>query len=156
MALAHRLRGDAALLGQARQRASLRQRVAPRVLDGVEDLLVAVLHALEEVDRLQQLREAVGLQHDRDDVRLAARVAPAQDLRELRPRGSQARAQAQRALALAVSPLHRRGEHALGGGELGLHGGDALLQDRHLTRGRALQTSQARHAAGQRPLAVSL
>ena len=124
--------------------------------DGVEDPLVLALDALEEVHRLQQLGEAVGLQHDRDEVRLAAGVAQAQQLGELGARGLHPRAQPQRALALAVAALHGVGQLRLGGGELGLHRRDAAFEDRDLARGGALESREARDAAGQRLLARAL
>ena len=125
-------------------------------LDGVEDPLVLALDALEEVHRLQQLGEAVGLQHDGDEVRLAAGVAQAQERGELGAGLLHPRAQPQRALALAVAALHGRGQLRLGGGELGLHRGDAAFEDRHLARGGALEARQPRDAAGQRLLAGAL
>ena len=62
----------------ASERALLAAGLAARVADEVEHARVGALDALDERQRLEQLREAVGVQDDGDEVRPTAHVALAQ------------------------------------------------------------------------------
>ena len=113
---------------------------------------VGALDAAQEAQRLQQLREAVAVQDDGDEVRLLAHVALAQQRGELdahlgqplvqartrcgRPRGAGAPAR-------AAAPRRR---------QLGLDVGEPALEDGDLARGRPLQRRQPGGRAGERAL----
>ena len=135
--------------GETLQLALLGAGLPAGVADEVEHAGVRALDALDERQRLEQLREAVGVQDDGDEVRPAAHVALAQQPGEL--------------VAHLGEPLAQPGDAApgrgfarLGGGEarLGLvevllGGAEPALEDHDLARGLAFQLAQPVGRAGQ-------
>src|SRR3954463_16264143 len=91
----------------ARGRALVVACVVAPAAHGIDDHRVAVLHAAQELDALEHVGEALGVEYDRHDVGLIGRVALAQ----LGRGGAAARG---RARARAREPLARDAQLALG------------------------------------------
>lgn len=141
-------------LGQRGQLALLGAGFAAGVADEVQHAGVRALDALDERQRLEQLREAVGVQDDGDEVRAAAHVALAQQAGELVADFGQPGAQAGDAAAGGGLACLRGGEPGLGLVEVLLGGAQPAFEDRDLARGLALELAEPLGGVGQRTLTL--
>ena len=106
---------------------------------GLDDHRVAVLHAAQEIEALEHVGEALGIEDDRDDVGLVGRVALAQHDRKGAPALGQPRAEAHEALACDAQLTLGLGQARLPAGELTLRVGQAAGHDGDGPRRGALE-----------------
>ena len=138
--------------GERGEDVSLAVGVRARGADEVEHAGVGALDALHELQRLEQLREAVGVQHDGDEIGLVAHVALAQQPAELDAHLGEPVAQpGDAALGLAELGL-RRSQTGVGGVELALRLVEPALEHADLAPDLALERAEPRGGVRQRLL----
>ena len=146
---AHRGGGDPLAALERGQHPALARGVHPRGAHLRQQLRVGVLDALHELDRFEQLREAVGVQHHRHEIGSAVLVARHEHLRQTRPHLAEPHAQPRHPPPRGLEPDRGRLLPRDRRVELVLRVGHAPRQDRHLARRRPLEPCEVRRRTRQ-------
>jgi hypothetical protein len=136
--------------GERRQHVTLAVRVGAGGADEAEDARVRALDAAHEGQRLQQLREAVGVQHDGDEVRPVAHIALAQQRAELGAHVREAVAQPPHALARLAEAHFGRRQPGVGGVQFALCTCEPAFEHGDLAGRRAFEPPESCGGARQR------